>query len=497
MTKTAKILLYCILYSLILWSLVPLLRHSLPMDTQEAIVWGKYCLWGTTKHPPFSGWVAYLFYWLSGRADGIMYFLSQLCIALGLVYIYKLAYALLKNPQSALVAALLQFGVIYYHFSAVEFNVNVISIALWPMCAFYFWQAYTKDSLKDWLLFGLLTGINLLNKYVSGVLLVSLAVFVLADKNALRLLKNPKVYAGAAVAMAVLAPHLYWLYQNDFESFYYISTRSSGGKMTSAWRHLVYPLKFIAAQIMFCAAGWLTYWVFYRQAKISSFSLKSVFVSKSGTEQRTSLFILLTALLPIGIFSGISLINGHALKSMWGFPFLFMFGILLVHYVPLNWTPVRLKKFVGTMLVWSTLFAAGYAVQCLVTKSQRFTSQCPQIASALEQEWHQKMPDLPLKYVGGDVWYADMLNLYAPSAPKPMIWLNPKNNPWFNVADFEQSGALVVCENIDEYKHYQHQYPHRLSQPRQMRLEFKNYFGKTKPKEVFYGFYLPEEVKYE
>ena len=49
-------------FNLMLWSVVPLLRLSLPMDTQEAIVWGKYSLLGTTKHPPFSGIIAYYFY---------------------------------------------------------------------------------------------------------------------------------------------------------------------------------------------------------------------------------------------------------------------------------------------------------------------------------------------------------------------------------------------------------------------------------------------------
>ena len=51
-----------LLFNLILWSIVPLLRLSLPMDTQEAIVWGKYSFLGTTKHPPFSGIIAYYFY---------------------------------------------------------------------------------------------------------------------------------------------------------------------------------------------------------------------------------------------------------------------------------------------------------------------------------------------------------------------------------------------------------------------------------------------------
>ena len=84
-----KVFVWFLLINGIVWSLVPLLRMSLPMDTQEAIVWGKFCLWGTTKHPPFSGWIAYDFYKMLGSWDGALYILSQLCIVCGIFYIYK------------------------------------------------------------------------------------------------------------------------------------------------------------------------------------------------------------------------------------------------------------------------------------------------------------------------------------------------------------------------------------------------------------------------
>ena len=95
-----------LLCNLLLWSLIPLLRHSLSMDTQEAIVWGKYCFWGTTKHPPFSGWVAYNFWNLFGHLDGVMYFLSQIFVILGVVYIYRLARCFLDETKAVLAALL-------------------------------------------------------------------------------------------------------------------------------------------------------------------------------------------------------------------------------------------------------------------------------------------------------------------------------------------------------------------------------------------------------
>ena len=85
--------------------------------------------------------------------------------------------------------------------------------------------------------------------------------------------------------------------------------------------------------------------------------------------------------------------------------------------------------------------------------------------------------------------------LYASHEIKPMIWMRPKNNPWFDKADFEQKGALLIATDEGEYAQYKQLYSATVSAPQKMTLEFKNYFGKTKTKEVLYGFYEPWEVE--
>ena len=216
--NNGKILGWFLFANFAVWSLVPLLRLSLPMDTQEAVVWGEYSWIGTTKHPPLSGILAYIMYCLFGKADVSMYILSQVCVVTGVVYIYKLALKLLSS-DTALLSVLAQFGIIYYHFSSVEFNVNVVSLALWPMCSYYFWSAYTENKLRDWILLGICAAFNILNKYICALQFASFAVFVLADKNLCKLLKNYKAYVAVLLATAIAAPHFYWLYEYDFVTF--------------------------------------------------------------------------------------------------------------------------------------------------------------------------------------------------------------------------------------------------------------------------------------
>lgn len=476
MPKYTKYLFYLTLYCFVLFSLIPLLRLSLPMDTQEAVIWGKYCLWGTTKHPPFSGWLAYDFYKIAGYWDGALYVLSQLCVACGIYYIYKLARCFLDENKAA-IAAMLQFGIIYYHFSAVEYNVNVLSVALWPMCAYYFWQAYRQDKLKYWLIFGFLTGISLLNKYVGVMQFVAMFIFVIADKGMLKLLKNTKAYVAVTVALLVVAPHLWWMYQTDFETMNYFASRSGNG-IKSWWGHILYPLKFVLAQVLFASATLLTYGIFYKKSEKEKF-----------VQNRTySLFVGIMSVAPVILFALTAVISGNSLKSMWGFPCLFMWGIALVYFYPLKYS----IKLPFAMFCWITLFAIGYAVQCLLTTSPRFVTNVKSFASVMEQKW-QERTDRPLEYVGADVWYADILALYGSSEIKPMFWMKPKSNPWFNGKDFEQKGALVIANNEQEYNIYRQMYGKDITPPQKMIVEYKNYFDKTKTKEVIYGFYMPWE----
>ena len=488
MQKISKKFFYLLLFSAVVWSVVPMLRLSLSMDTQEAIVWGKYCLWGTTKHPPFSGWAAYWWYALWGQSDKAMYMLSQIFVLLGVVYIYKLARCFLDETR-AILAAALQFGIIYYGYSTPEFNVNVISVGLWPMCAYYFWRGYTQNRWYDWLLFGVLVGLNLLNKYVSAMLFIALGIFIISDKNIIKLIKNFKIYIAVATAILIAAPHIWWLWQNDFEAFKYISQRNHGGAITSGWRHLIYPLKFLGAQILFAAPALLTYLWFWKKNKITDGGKLSA-TAQNATSSR---FVFCTAIIPAAMFALICLVSGNAAKSMWGFPCLFMWGTALFYFAPFRVDEKSANRLLNTMFVWVALFAVAYGMQCVLTTSQRYRTNVRQVATAFEQKWAE-YTDKPLEYVGADVWFGDIAALYASHEIKPMIWMKPKNNPWFDKVDFEQKGALLIATDAGEYAQYKALYGAQVSEPQKMTLEFQNYFGKIKTRDVLYGFFEPREV---
>ncbi len=468
-----------LLINLIVWSLLPLLRLSLPMDTQEAIVWGHFSLLGTTKHPPLSGMVAYGFYRLFGGVDGFMYLLSQLCVMLGIYYIYRLA-RLFIDENKAVVASMLQLGVIYYNFSTAEFNVNLLSVALWPMCAYYFWNAYLYNRWKDWVLLGLLCGLNLLNKYVGGLLLMAFGLFTLTDAKGRKLFFNPKFYVAGAIGLAVMAPHLWWLYDNNFVMLNYMLERKAGKNvMTSQWRHLFYPLKFLFAQVLYGAVALLTYAVFYKKSEKEA----------QYYQGSASKFLLICAFFPLLFFALTSLIGGTPLKSMWGFPCLFLIGICLVYFFPLKVDDKKAGKIALVMLVWSMIFALTYGVQCTVTRSVRFRSDSRAIVQSLNQKWNEYTQGQKLNYVVGEPWFANMFTLDTGFDVLPMIWGKTEFNPWLSAGDFKQRGALVVAENYDEYARYQKRFGKNITEPYHILWTYQSISGRTKEREIIYGFY--------
>jgi hypothetical protein len=80
-----------------------------------------------------------------------------------------------------------------------------------------------------WLAFGALAGIGLQTKLDVGLLGAGLAVGILAARR-FELLREPKLWLGAALAALVFAPHVFWQIVHDFPTREFIE-RAQAGKI--------------------------------------------------------------------------------------------------------------------------------------------------------------------------------------------------------------------------------------------------------------------------
>ena len=322
--------------------------------------------------------------------------------------------------------------------------------------------------------------LNILNKYVGGILGLALLAFVVLNAPARRVLWSPKAWLGGLICALCLFPHAWWLYQTDFESLSYISERTGAGKIKSAVRYLFYPVKFLAAQVLFVLPAGLTYTLFARRLPKQTANI--------GRDEKV--FLLCLGIVPTLFWVGSSLLSGTPLKDMWNTPGLFALGLIAFTFIPRAWSEAPARRFLNVMFGWSLLFALAYAGQCLFSTSLRFQSDCSAIVKQLMTQYRNETQKQPA-YVGGTIWFSDMVTLYADTEVAPMIWMRPRSNPWLSRSDFEQKGALVVAENAGEYARFQEQYP-AISKPRQLDVVYHNYFGQTKTKPLYWGIYTGE-----
>ena len=477
--KDHPLVTFCFIYFLV-WSLLPLLRQALPMDTIEAVGWGENCTLGTNKHPPLSGWLAYFFYDIIGfQTSYSLYALSQLCVMLGFFYIYRLSKEFVSK-EKAMYSVMILAGTIYYGFSAIEYNVNVLSLALWPMTAFYFYKSLKNNHLADWALTGLFSGLNLFNKYTSAVLLLSMGLLMLSSSENRSKLKTFKPYICLLVCVLTILPHLLWWQAHDFFTLSYFIGRGSTASFEN-WpilRHIVYPLKFFFAQVLFVLGSVLIYvCAVYKEKKLTC---------RADHFQKTFLFYM--GILPFLVMVAISAVLGAKLKSMWGFPCFYLLGLMFFVFFPYKMTEnLRRKLKIGAYILL-VILVVGQGCVILFNKSDKFHLNQKEFAFQMEQLWGHNAPRKPFKYVAGDVWWAYNVSLFAPSKPKPMIWADPNQNPWLDRNDFKKSGALILTSDKGEYQRIRERLGF-VSRARECEVVAKNRIGKIKKKTIYCGIY--------
>ena len=447
----------------ILWSVLPILfRANLPMDSAEALIWGFIGEWGTNKHPPLSGWLADVIYQIT-KTPYALYVLSQLFIVGAFLYIYKLAKLFLAQ-EKALIAALVMEGVAYYNFTSTEYNVNVISMMLWPAATYYFYRGIKGNKCYDWLMFGIFAGLNILNKYVSGILFVGLGAYLLFTGEGRTALKSWKLYGAAIVALAVVAPHIWWLYQRDWFVIDYFLSRSGGKALSYGLGHIVYPLKFLCAQILAAALALIILSV----ARIKS---------PEQVQKQDKAFVFYAGILPVLLMTALSAVAGIKLKSMWGTPTLYMLGIAFLIWFPVNVKQCQ-KQMITACYGALIVFVLAFVGQNLGTTSAKFKLNATDFVKAVDVE--------NFDYVGGSVWLASTAGVYSLNHPQVLYLMNETQNPWIDMEDVRKKGILVVEEELSSYRLYQQQFKN-LSEPKIYDLIVTTPFGKQKHYSLYYG----------
>lgn len=432
-------LFWLLALQLVGWSLIPgLLIESLPLDVVEGVYWGQEWQWGYYKHPPFPAWVLYLF----ERALGDIgpFVLSQLCIALTLLCVWRIGCRLLDRERAAFgVLALL--GVYFFTWPTIEFNHNVAQLPIWAAAVLVFHRAVSDWRYIDWLVLGVIAGVGLLTKYSFIMLLAPMFLWLLLHPELRRGLLRPEPWLGVLVMGLVFLPHVLWLIQHDFLPFSYATARAeAAAENGSRW---LGPLKFLLVQlidhlplfiVLLLAGFWRPrYW----QKPVANYG-----------------FLLWFGLAPALLTALGAMVTGAGTRDMWGAPMWNLSGLVLATMIPLTvlrerWR-ILLRVFAGFLLLLAVLMVlfVGFKDQ-IRDKPSRTGWPDAALAKALQSQWQQHS-ECPLQLVAGDYWLAEMtavnLSPRASAIPDADLALAP----WVDAERIRQQGAMLVWVEQDE-----------------------------------------------
>ncbi|MES2752200.1 MAG: glycosyltransferase family 39 protein [Pseudomonadota bacterium] len=428
-------LIFALLHAAI-WTLLPsVLFHNLPLDVIEGLIYGREWPLGNEKLPPLPWWLIETVHRL-WRADVAQYLLSQIVVVSAFAIVFFLAREL-TGAVAALGAILIIDGLNYFGSTATQFNHNVVELPFWALAGASYFRALRTGRLIHWILLGVALGLGFWAKYFVITLAVPLILFLLLDRDARRALATPGPYITAAVGLAVVAPHLWWLIQNDFAPLNYIEHRSlpPSGIGERLWR----PVEFLLVQ-----ATWLLPSLLIAASLFYPRTPRGPIVSDAFGRK----IILLLAFGPALTLLAISLVTGRPTKAQWGYPLWLYLGLVIVIYARPVTDRIRWARMGWMWAIVTATYAAAMVMDYQVVPRVRGAYRAalfpgPEIAEKVSDGF-RKATGEPVAYVISDMFTAGSISTYAPNRPRAIIEGQLARTPWVDADDLRRKGAVVV-----------------------------------------------------
>jgi hypothetical protein len=406
------------------------------MDVIEGLAYGHQWKLGYDKHPPLAWWLVELTHDLF-RSDQSFFLISQLAIVASLAIVFAAARRAL-SASAAFVSILILDGLHYFHFTGVKFNQDVCQLPLWALAGFSYWRALKENSLRWWILLAFALAGAFWCKYFAIVLAIPLVLFLFIDRDARKHLATAKPYIATAAFLLLLAPHLLWIWDNDFVSLKYVSVRAAD--KTGAIDHLKFPLQF---------AAWQAWYLLPSLAIALPLMVRRESKPDGRIDDFDRRIVVLLAFGPAATLFCMSLISGRGVLPMWGYPLWSFLGVFIVLAAS---TRVDCRKLSQVTLLWAICFclfaiafSLNYGVFIHHKRDPRFQAFFPgeKLAQKIARRY-STIAGKPPAYVIGSIWIGGNVSYFAPGRPELLIDGLPQRAPWIDLSDLKRKGAVVV-----------------------------------------------------
>ena len=220
--KTLVLLLF-ILLKFILQYIAINPAYELHRDEFLHLDLGNHIAWGYISVPPITGWLSYLIIALGKTVFWVKFF-PALFGALTVWVVWKITetlggnlFALSLSALCVILSVLLRINTLY--------QPNSLEFLLWTTMFFTIIR-FIQSQENKWLWYtGIAFAFGFLNKYNISFLVLGLFPAMLLTQQR-KLFANKQFYFVLAVTLILIAPNLWWQYQNDFPVIWHLNTLS-------------------------------------------------------------------------------------------------------------------------------------------------------------------------------------------------------------------------------------------------------------------------------
>jgi len=384
------------------------IHGNLHMDVLETWSVGRTLAWGFWKHPPLMGWVAHGWMDVFPLTDWSFRLLAMVNAGLALFAVDLIARRFVRGDKRAVILLLLLLMPVY-QFHAEKFNANTVLLAVWPLATYCFLRSFEERTAGWAAATGFLCALAMLGKYYSIFLLAGFVIAAVLHPGRARYLRSKAPWISLVCGLAGIAPHIYWLWQNNFEPFHYAIHAHMGPKGAHsvddaalfALTNVAYLLLPAVSLVVMLRSQWREWGRNLRDLSPGLLLLLLVFATS---------FIL--PMLTI-------IVLGSDLPATWHFQGLFFVMLIAVcalrFEIPRAET-VNLAIIVGGLFLFSLLASPFYALYRNATPNVMGRDFYSGASDVLTATWHEAY-GVPLERVSGDDGLAFATAFYSPDHP--------------------------------------------------------------------------------
>jgi hypothetical protein len=204
---------------------------------------GRHRAWGYVDQPPFVALMAVVTRHLLGSSLFALRFFPALCGGLLVLLTGLMTREMGGGRYAQILAGVAVMVVPVYLAIDNYFSMNCFDQVFWALAGYIVIRILKQDNPKLWLLFGLVAGVGLMNKYSMGFLGLGIVIGLVLTP-ARRQLLSKWLWIGGVIAFLIFLPHILWEIHYGFPSLEFIHNATTYKNLPQT------PLQFITASAM-------------------------------------------------------------------------------------------------------------------------------------------------------------------------------------------------------------------------------------------------------